>query len=404
MGRAVRRSLTVLAGRLGDRGSGADRTDYFNKIPEELYTVTELNEKLERVCTAFRIPGTLESWHEIKQGNVNRTFKVTFRQPDGTEKSYIVQRVNTYVFEDPEAVMDNIDRVTEYLHKKDPHRKVLHFHHTEDRKNHVFDENGFWRLFNFIPSRTFDHCEDLEIVHNAGAAFGEFQMQLRDFNAADLNETIPYFHNTRKRYQDLEKAVTEDPCGRAAQVGREIEWVMGVKEKACTLTDLYEREELPLRVTHNDTKINNVLFEQEGTKAIVVIDLDTVMPGLVGHDFGDAIRFAANREEEDSRNWENAGMNMEIFREFTEGFLEHTANVLTEKEIDTLAISCFSMTCELATRFLRDYILGDPYFKINYPEHNLVRTQCQIALARDMECRMEEMAETVRRCVSKYRT
>ncbi|MGN0801117.1 MAG: phosphotransferase, partial [Candidatus Faecivicinus sp.] len=169
------------------------------------------------------------------------------------------------------------------------------------------------------------------------------------------------------------------------------------------LTDLYNRGELPLRVTHNDTKINNVLFERDGSQAIVVIDLDTVMPGLVGHDFGDAIRFAANFVEEDSPDEDKAGVNMDVFREFADGFLMRTASTLTQKEIDTLGISCFALACELATRFLDDYILGNQYFKTDYPEHNLVRTRCQIALAKDMLLKMDEMEAIVRKCVEKYR-
>ena len=163
---------------------------------------------------------------------------------------------------------------------------------------------------------------------------------------------------------------------------------------------MQQRNELPLRVTHNDTKINNVLFDAETDKALVVIDLDTVMPGLVGHDFGDAIRFAANYVSEDSPEAEKAGVNMEVFRAFTEGFLKQTAATLTQAEIDTLGISCFALACELAARFLDDYMLGSPYFKIDYPEHNLVRTRCQIALAKDMLARMDEMENLVRVCVA----
>ena len=176
-----------------------------------------------------------------------------------------------------------------------------------------------------------------------------------------------------------------------------------MQEKACRLTDLYEAGQLPLRVTHNDTKINNVLFQPNGNQAIVVIDLDTVMPGLVGHDFGDAIRFAANFVEEDSPETEKAGVDMEVFRAFTQGFLKHTAATLTQQEVDTLALSCFALTCELATRFLDDYILGSPYFKIQYPEHNLVRARCQIALAKDMLQKLDEMDAVVHQCMEQYR-
>jgi N-acetylhexosamine 1-kinase len=172
-----------------------------------------------------------------------------------------------------------------------------------------------------------------------------------------------------------------------------------VKEQACKLTQLQLDGVLPLRVTHNDTKINNVLFDKETDDALVVIDLDTVMPGLVGHDFGDAVRFAANLVEEDCPEPEKAGVNMDVFRAFAEGFLSKTAKSLTQPEIDTLALSCLALTCELATRFLADYIAGDVYFKTNYPEHNLVRTRCQIALAKDMLQKLPEMEKIIRDCV-----
>ncbi len=364
--------------------------------------IDNLDAKLSKVCDAFRIPGTYVSHEEIKVGNVNRTYKVNFLQPDGSPKSYMVQRLNTYVFQKPIQVMENIDKVTEHIRQKNPSRKSLHFHHTHDRKTYVFDEEDFWRLFNYIPSVTYDACENMQVVRNAGEAFGEFQTALADFDAGQLYETIPNFHNTRKRYEKLEEDARLDPQGRLAQVQEELDWLISVKEKACTLTDLYTQGKLPLRVTHNDTKINNVLFDKESSQAIVVIDLDTVMPGLVGADFGDAIRFACNFVTEDCPQAEKAGVNMEIFQAFAEGFLMHTAQSLTPAEVDTLAVSAFVLAVELATRFLDDYILGDPYFKIDYPEHNLVRTRCQIALAKDMLVKLPQMEQIVKACVAKY--
>ncbi len=367
--------------------------------------INTLDAQLKHVCEQFRIEGAYLSYEEIKVGNVNRTYKVNFLRPDGTPKSYIVQSLNTYVFKNPIQVMENIDRVTEHIRTKKPGKIALHFHHTADRKTYVMDEenNEFWRLFNYISSTTYSTIDELQIVRNAGKAFGEFQLALADFDAALLHETIPDFHNTRKRYEKLEEDVWLDPCGKVDEVQEELKWLMSVKDKACTLTDMHQRGELPLRVTHNDTKINNVLFEREGHQAIVVIDLDTVMPGLVGADFGDAIRFASNFVEEDSPEADKAGVNMEVFREFAEGFLIRTASDLTKNEVDTLALSCFAIACELATRFLDDYILGSPYFRINYETHNLVRTRCQIALAKDMLGKLEEMDAIVQDCVSKYK-
>lgn len=364
-----------------------------------------LDQKLQKVCTHFRIQGTYLSYEEIKVGNVNKTYKVTYRQQDEAnpsqqiEKSFIVQSINTYAFKNPVQVMENIDKVTEYIRSKEKNRRSLHFHHTEDRKTYVFDESGFWRLFNYVPSITYSSTSNLNVVRNAGAAFGDFQTMLSDFDASQLHETIPNFHNTVKRYEKLEEDMAADPLGRVTEVREELDWLLSVKEKACQLTRMQERGQLPLRVTHNDTKINNVLFDAETDDALVVIDLDTVMPGLVGHDFGDAVRFAANFVEEDCPEAEKAGVNMGIFRAFAEGFLSKTAKALTPLELDTLALSCFVLSCELATRFLDDYILGDVYFKTDYPGHNLVRTRCQIALAKDILRKLPQMEQVVRECV-----
>lgn len=363
----------------------------------------ELTAKLIRVCAAFGIPGEFQSCEEIKVGNVNRTYRVNFMRPGGKLDSYIAQEVNTYVFREPVKVMENIDRVTGWLQAAAPESTVLHFHHTRAGNAYMMDGDAFWRLCDCIPSVTYNVCDDLRVVRSAGAAFGGFQTLLAGFDAAQLHCTIPDFHNTRKRYAKLIADVRADPCGRAAEVQEELDWLLSVMDRACTLTDMHERGELPLRVTHNDTKINNVLFDRESGEAIAVIDLDTVMPGLVGHDFGDAIRFAANRAEEDCPDAERAGVNMDVFRAFTEGFVGRTHAALTCSELDTLALSCFALACELAARFLDDYILGDLYFRTEYPGHNLVRARCQIALARDMLARMSEMEAVVRECAAQCR-
>lgn len=361
----------------------------------------DLNEKLEQVCRAFRIEDTYLGYETIQMGNVNHTYKVNFRLADGRPKSFLVQNVNTYAFRDPVGLMENIDKVTEHIRAKCPGRTCLHFHHTADRKTYVIDGSNFWRMTNYIPSVTFNTVKDPEIIRNAGRVFGEFQNQLSDFEIASLHETIPGFHDTRKRYAAFKAAVDEDKAGRASSVQEEIRFLLDHEDLACTLTDLYNEGKLPLRVTHNDTKINNVLFSSEDHQALVVIDLDTVMPGLMGHDFGDAIRFAANFCEEDCADPARAGVDMAVFRAFAEGFLEKTAPSMTQTEADTLALSCFCLTAELCTRFLGDYLQGDPYFKTLYPEHNLVRTRCQIALCKDMLAKRGEMEQIIRDCLKK---
>lgn len=359
-----------------------------------------IDQKLAKVCEGFCIQGTYIGHEVIQVGNVNKTYQVKVLLENGKEKSFLVQNLNTYVFKNPVQVMDNIDKVTEYIRAKHPEKLALHFHHTHDRKTYIEDGEDFWRMSNYIPSTTYSVVNNLEVVRNAGRAFGNFQMDLSDFTSEDLFVTIPNFHHTIKRFETLEETVANDPCGKVAEVREELEYLLSVKDQACRLTQLWKEGKLPLRVTHNDTKINNVLFDAEGNAALVVIDLDTVMPGLVGHDFGDAIRFAANYVEEDSPNTDKAGVNMDVFRAFTEGFLEKTAKTLTPMELDTLALSCFVLTVELAVRFLDDYIQGSPYFKINYPEHNLVRTRCQIALAKDMQKKMPQMEQIVRDCAA----
>lgn len=367
----------------------------------------EIARKLLRVGEAFRIPGPFFSYEEIKMGNVNHTYKVNYVHDDGTGmaqmKSYLVQQVNTYAFQHPIELMQNIDRVTEYIRRKRPERENLHYHHTRNGLNYLLDEDGVWRLSNYVPSVTFDSCDDLRVVRSAGKAFGEFQMMLADFDASQLYYTIPDFHNTRKRYQQLKAAAAADPCGRLKAVTQEMDWLLAMEEEACRLTDLFEAGQLPLRVTHNDTKINNVLFDEKTGEALVVIDLDTVMPGLVGHDFGDAIRFAANFVEEDCPEADKAGVNLNVYWAFAEGFLKETAPALTPAEINTLGLSCLALACELSTRFLADYLLGDKYFKIKSPEHNLIRTRCQIALAKDMREKMDAMSAIVRDCAQRYR-
>ena len=361
-----------------------------------------MKETLQKVCDAFEIQGQIAAWKKIKSGHINKTYRVDFIREDGRQKSYIVQAINTQVFKNPEQVMHNIDLVTEYIHALDPKRKVLHFHHTAEGTVYWRGAGAFWRLFNYIPSMTYDSTSDLAVVQSAGQAFGEFQTMLSNFDASQLYETIPDFHDTCNRYAQLREAAAQDPMGKAAEVQQELDWLYSVEELACTLTRMGKTGELPLRVTHNDTKINNVLFDETGCKAIVVVDLDTVMPGLVGSDFGDAIRSAANTVAEDCPEPEKAQVDLEVFRSFAEGFLSHTAASLTRNERDTLGLSCFAMACELSIRFLQDYILGDVYFGADYPTHNLVRARCQLALAKDMLRKREAMEQIIRECLSAY--
>ena len=357
-----------------------------------------LEQKLTFVGEKFRLNGSLYSITVLTDGNINKTYRMDYRLPDGTVKSYITQQINPYVFRYPAEIMRNIDLVTTHIRNKTGNSGAsLHFHHTAEGKNYYVDEEdgSFWRLYTFIPAFSFKVSPSLDMMKNAGEAFGEFQMQLADFDAALLFETIPDFHNTKKRLDTFFAHVQEDPLGRAASVRDEITYLRETYPTACLLTECLERGEIPLRVTHNDTKINNVLFDPVTHRALTVIDLDTVMPGLAMHDFGDAVRFGASTAAEDEPDLSLVSLDLEKYRAFAEGFIGRTRTALTKKELDTMALGALTITLELASRFLDDYLLGDKYFSVNYEGHNLVRARCQLALARDMQAKYKEMCEII---------
>jgi Ser/Thr protein kinase RdoA (MazF antagonist) len=263
----------------------------------------------------------------------------------------------------------------------------------------VEDGENFWRMTNYIPSVTYDVVTNLNLIRNAGKAFGEFQMLLSDFAPDALYETIPNFHNTRARFEKLAESVAADPKGRVAEVKEELEWLWQVQDQACTLTDMLGRGELPLRVTHNDTKLNNVLLDRDTRKSLCVLDLDTVMPGLSLYDFGDSIRFGAATAAEDEKDLDKMTMDLNLFQVYTKGFME-ACPTLTDKEVEMLPMGALLMTLECGLRFLADYIDGDHYFRIAYPEQNLDRARTQLKLVADMQNKWEVMnrivAETAR--------
>ena len=357
-------------------------------------------EKFQKIGDEFRLPGTVVNVDTVSRGNINYTYCVTYENK-GRKKSYMFQRVNTFVFKDPVLIMENIDKVTSHILNANTGKAALHFHHTKDGSNFIFDDDGsFWRVMNMVKSVTFDTCDDLDVIRNTGEAFGRFQMQLSDFDASLLHETIPDFHNTKKRLDTLFADVDADPCDRAALAKDEIDYIASVRERAGELSVRYESGEFPIRVTHNDTKANNVLFDPKTKKSLVVIDLDTVMPGMAMYDFGDAVRFIANTAEEDEKDVTKVSFDTEKFRAFCEGYVGQVWDALTPPEIDALVPACFAITIELASRFLDDYLTGDKYFKVTYPEHNIVRTRCQLALAKDIDRKSDELAAIVRETVA----
>ena len=358
-------------------------------------------ETLQQVGDAFGLAGEFYSYDVITMGNINSTFKVTYILENKALKSYLFQKVNTNVFKNPVEIMENIDRVTSHIRAKFPSQLSLHFYHTGDGKNYyVSEKDYFWRVSNFVDSVAYNVTEDLVVIASTGEAFGRFQMQLADFDGSTLHETIKDFHNTKLRLDKLFEDAGIDPVNRAESVAEELAYIASVRDTASKLSIMFENGDLPVRVTHNDTKANNVLFDKITKRPLLVIDLDTVMPGMPMYDFGDAVRFIASTAEEDEPDLNKVYFDTGKFRAFAKGFLGQVKDSLTKKELDNMVLGAFSITVELAARFLDDYITGDKYFKINYPQHNLVRARCQLKLAKDIMRKADELKWIVRTTLS----
>ena len=347
---------------------------------------------VEPAIRHFRITGSPVSCAEFGSGHINLTYKVNC--DDGS--AYILQRINQYVFTDPKAVMENVGAVTEYLRTRvsDP-SEILHFVSSDTGTYYYVDEAGeYWRCYEFADGLCLDLPESDKDFYESAIAFGRFQEMLRDFPAETLHETIPLFHNTANRYRLFRKALQEDRMGRAASVQPEIDFLLQRQEEGATICRLLDAGEIPLRVTHNDTKLNNVLLDCKTRKALCVLDLDTVMPGSSLYDYGDSIRFGAATAPEDEKDLSKMGINLHLFRVYTAGYLA-ACKSLTPKERELLPLGAKTLTLELAVRFLTDYLDGDRYFKTAYPEHNLVRARAQMKLVADMEEKWEDMQKIV---------
>ena len=346
-----------------------------------------------KVIAAFfnDTPNKLEPYGN---GHINSTFLVTF-----DKERFILQRVNSHVFPRPHEVMKNILGVTEHLRAKltaegkDAKRGTLKVVTTLAGKPYFDDEDGeCWRVYEYIEDTVApEKVECAQDFYNCAYAFGVFQQQLADYPAEQLYETITNFHNTPVRYENLMRAIEKDACGRVAKVGAEIKFAREREAFCKTLVAAHEAGELPLRVTHNDTKLNNILFDKDSGEATAVIDLDTVMPGFSVTDFGDSIRFGANTAAEDETDLSKVSLDLELFKVYAEGFLKGCNGSLTKKEIELLPAGAMMMTLECGMRFLTDYLEGDVYFKIHRPEHNLDRCRNQFALVADMERKLDEM-------------
>ena len=358
---------------------------------------------VEKLCRAFQIKGEYLGYELMTYGHINKTLKTYFRSEDKT-RIFILQRLNTYVFKKPKGIMSNIISVTEFIRAKmkakgieNTQRFVLHYCKTEGGVPYVYDdEGGFWRAYGFIEdSEGINITDDPFIIEESGRAFGEFQNYLSDYETDKLFISIPHFHNTVNRYRIFKEAITNNFADRKNGVTEEIKEFLALEDVATRMYTMQTSGELPLRVTHNDTKSNNVLFDVNTHEHLAVIDLDTVMPGLVGFDYGDAIRFSASSALEDEPDLKKVALDLKKFEAFTKGFVGEVRSSLSENEKETLALGAITMTIEVGVRFLTDYLDGDKYFGTEYPEHNLVRARCQLALAKDMIKKVDQMNEIV---------
>ena len=352
---------------------------------------------MKNIASKFCVDGEIVSIKSFGNGHINTTNLI-----QTTKTQYILQYINKNVFTSPEKLMSNIQKVTSFLNEQqDNQLETLNFINSVENKNFYKDDNGdYWRMYEFVKdSLCLEQPESPDDFYECGFGFGNFQKQLNNFPAEQLFEIIPDFHNTPKRFETLLGAIKNDVCGRVKTVKEEIDFALLHKDFYNTLYDKANQGLLPTRVTHNDTKTNNVLLSETTRKAKCVIDLDTIMPGFSVNDFGDAIRAGANTACEDETDLTKVSLDLELFEAFTKGFLNGCDGSLTEQEIMLLPVGAKMMTIECGIRFLTDYLQGDTYFKTNHPTHNLDRCRTQFALVRDMDKKWQQMNEIVKKYV-----
>jgi thiamine kinase-like enzyme len=356
------------------------------------------------ICRHFQIDGTLVEIVPYGGGYINDTLLGVYGTPAGPAR-YIHQRINHNVFRQPEKVMENIQRVTCYARERiqaaggNPDRETLTLVPARDGRFFVQASDGsYWRTYTFIEgARTYDIAENLDQVYHAARAFGIFQKLLDDLPGGRLHETIPNFHHTRKRFDAFLRALASDPAHRAAGVQAEIDFILRREKDASIVVDLLAQGRLPERVTHNDTKLNNVLIDDQSGEGICVIDLDTMMPGSALYDFGDLVRMGTATAAEDEQDLSRVGVDLRLFGALARGYLDSTRDFLTPTELDLLIFGGRLITYEQIIRFLGDYLNGDVYYKINRPGHNLDRARTQIKMLEEMERKQNEMEALVRR-------
>ena len=363
---------------------------------------------LEDAVYAFGFGNQCSYVKPFGEGHINETYAVYMPDHDGNDiPLYVLQRININVFKNPDQVMDNIFGVTEYLRSiirrdgGDLDRESLSYIKTKSGDSYFEDEKGQpWRCLHYVPNSVcYQQVEKPEQFYQSALSFGHFLKQLGDYPAESLYETIPQFHDTRKRFRDFEDAQRKDVKNRARLCRQEIDFVLSRKDDCGVLMNQLEEGKLPLRVTHNDTKLNNILFDQDTDKGLCIIDLDTIMPGLAANDFGDSIRFGASTAEEDEQDLDKVHFDISLYDIYVKGYLEMAKDVLTPEEIKSLPWGARLMTLECGMRFLADFLQGDVYFKTAYPEHNLVRARTQFRLVKEMEEQFSEMNKILKKYI-----
>jgi hypothetical protein len=358
-----------------------------------------MERNIKKIVSNFRIKGDFVDFEKVTTGHINDSYYIKTNSTD--HPGYFLQWINNYIFKDVDGLMNNITAVTHHLADKLAAHPELAFKVLEiiptlqGDKYYLQAEGHFWRLYKFIDnSHGYDVVENTDIAYEGGKAFGIFMSLLADLPADRLSETIPDFHNMEKRLGTFYNSLKANPVDRAKDIPAEIEFVKSRAEQMLTIPALIKSGKLPMRITHNDTKFNNILFDNTD-HAMCIVDLDTVMPGSVLFDFGDAIRTGANTAAEDEKDLSKVDINLPIYEAYTKGFIKSTRNSLTEVEIDNLAFSARFMTFIIGLRFLTDFLDGDPYFRTHYPEHNLVRARVQFRLVEQMELNAYKMREIV---------
>ncbi len=360
-------------------------------------------EQIKEVFSCFDVPaGEIVSVEPCYNGHISRTFFVDVVCGEN-KKRYVMQEMNEYVFPNIDVLMNNVFAVTEFLYKKaedrgaDPSRSTLHFYKGKNGEHYCRAEDGKpWRMYDFIGGAdTYNSCPSVDFFMEVGCSFGRFAHDLADFDASKLGEVIADFHNTASRYEKFRTSVARDVVGRKCFVEKEIAFVDQRKELCGKIVGMIKDGKIPLRVTHNDTKLNNILIDDKTQKGICIIDLDTIMPGSVLYDFGDAIRFGASTAAEDETDLNKVKMSLEMFSAFAKGYVGELKGFISEEEIKLLPLGALIITLETGIRFLTDYLDGDKYFHTSYDNHNLDRARNQFALVADMEKKMPEMEKMI---------